>query len=294
MRLVLNPHAGKAGDGAEQLSHWADLPGLCCQAAGGEAHWADALTAAWLLFYAAADLMDSVQDGDALPSPLAQDGQGEALGIATGLYFSAAGILDQLHATPLLKSRAPGVVQDFYRSFMVMTSGQYADLTGGPVDLDGFWKLAEAKSGAFFALGCRAGARLAGDDPRHWKAYGLYGHHLGVIIQVLDELGDIQAPDAATASGQRPQMARSLPVLYALDVLPDAEGKHLRATLQRAPDDPQAAAELVDCLDRCGASTYMQATLDQHRRAALEMLASANPRQPAAGRLQALLEALIR
>ena len=71
----------------KSLSRWVDLPGLCCQAAGGNPEWANDLTAAWILFYSAAHLMDKVQDQDE-PDPWWQKlGPGVALSAATGLYL---------------------------------------------------------------------------------------------------------------------------------------------------------------------------------------------------------------
>jgi hypothetical protein len=46
------------------LSRWADLPQLCCSAAGGGVDRAEYLSLAWKLFYFAADIMDTIQDGD--------------------------------------------------------------------------------------------------------------------------------------------------------------------------------------------------------------------------------------
>ncbi len=171
MRLALT---GKQGSNEKdsKVSRWASLPGLCCQAAGGEAEWADDVTLAWLLFYAAADLMDSVQDQDEPDEWWQEKGPGAALAAASGLYFSGSFALDQLNRKEETAQAAPGVITDFYHTFLTMTSGQYQDLTAEAATLEDYWRQAASKSGAFFQLACLAGARLASSDPAILGAYG--------------------------------------------------------------------------------------------------------------------------
>ncbi|HSF81459.1 MAG TPA: hypothetical protein VLA49_09505, partial [Anaerolineales bacterium] len=87
MRVALFPGRKVKADRYLDL---AGLPALCCQAAGGKPAWADAVTAAWLCFYQAAHLMDSLQDQDEPEPWWTEAGPGVALNVASGLYFSAA------------------------------------------------------------------------------------------------------------------------------------------------------------------------------------------------------------
>ncbi len=278
---------GKKGEASspESLSRWVDLPGLCCQAAGGYPEWADDLTVAWFLFYVAADLMDKVQDEDP-PDPWWQEtGPGAALGAATGIYFSASLALNRLWVNPTTQAAANEIIQDFYNSFMVMTSGQYRGLIEPTPSLDQYWENAAAKSGSFFGLACRCAARLATADPERLSDYYLFGRHLGLLIQVRDDLDDIQPPDEEGAPGQKLEIARSLAVIYALAVLPPEDGDRLRNTLAAAPHDTQAAAEVIRLLNQSNAALYLMTEMERQRQTALNAIRRAAQPSPAREKL---------
>lgn len=269
----------------ESLSRWIDLPGLCCQAAGGYPEWADDLAVAWLLFYVAADLMDKVQDQDQPDSWWEELGAGAALGAATGIYFSASLALNRLWTNPNTQAAANEVVQEFYNSFLVMTSGQYQGLIQPIPTLDQYWEIAAAKSGAFFGTACRCAARLAISDAEQLSDYYQFGHHLGLLTQVRDDLDDIQPPDEDRAPGQKLELAHSLAVIYALAVLPPEEGERLRMNLAAAPQDARAATELIRLLDQSNAALYLMTEMERHRQTALNAIQRAAQPSPARERL---------
>jgi geranylgeranyl pyrophosphate synthase len=242
------------------------------------------------LFYLAAHLMDSVQDRDEPDDWWSESGPAVALNAASGLYFSAAKALAIMHERPAIRQAAAEINRNFYDSFLVMSSGQLLDLTVRSPTLAQYWAYAEAKSGAFFALGCHSGARLASDDPDRLSDFRSFGHHLGLWIQIRDDLGDIQAARVGGPDGRRPALAHSLPVIYAWEVSPDHQRKRIQECLQASPLDEAAARELLSMLDACGASTYLEAELDQHRRLALEALERTDSRPPSGVELAGLLE----
>jgi geranylgeranyl pyrophosphate synthase len=274
----------------EGLSMWASLPGLCCQAAGGDPDWTLDLTAAWLLFYAAADIMDSVQDEDP-PEPWWEHlGPGAALSVASGLYFTAGRALNALHQQEATARAAPEIADDYYNSFLAMTSGQYRELVSDQLSLEAYWENAAAKSGAFFELACRSGARLATDDSERLKAFERFGHHLGLLVQLADDMDDIRAPYEAGSPGQRPGFDRSLPVVYAREVLPQEEGGRLKEYLRQAPSDADAAGKAIALLDQSGASLYMRAEIRRHRERALEALSRTGAGGSSIQELSAMLD----
>jgi geranylgeranyl pyrophosphate synthase len=276
MHLALRGNESSNEQGS-WASRWARLPGLCCQAAGGEAVWADNLSLAWLLYYAAADLMDSVQDKDE-PDEWWQDaGPGAALAAASGLYFSGSLALDQLHQDGNTSHAAADVIKDFFHAFLIMTSGQHLDLTVGVSTLEGYWRLAESKSGAFFKLACQAGARLTSSDPAILRAYGDYGLHLGLLIQVMDDLDDIRQLHNVLPSRLKANIKRSLPFILALEMNPASTQERLVTCLDRADQSQLAADELVALLDECNAAFYVTAEMEHQRQSALAALERANP-----------------
>lgn len=280
-------------DGTDSgLSRFARLPGLCCQAVGGDQYWADGLSLAWYLFYTAADLMDSVQDQD-VPDPWwVELGPAAALNAASGLYFSASKTLGDLHNQLSSRDSADEIINNFYNSFLIMSSGQQRELSNPEPSLEQYWQNTEAKSGMFFALACRNGARLATDDVTRLENLGKYGHHFGLVIQVLDDLDDVRSPEGEESPGQRPELARSLPVVYAMEVSPPTQREHLRKCLALAPIDPKAAKEVLGIIDESGAALYMMTEIERHRKMAAISLDRAEAISPAKEELLLLLQSL--
>ena len=265
----------------EKLPQWTRLPSLCCQAAGGYPEWVDDLTVAWVLFYTAADLMDKVQDQDQ-PDPWWRDlGSGAALSVATGVYFSASLVLNELLRNPITRPSANEIIRDFYNNLLIMTSGQYRELIERVSTLEDYWEYAGAKSGVFFATACRCAARLAIDDQDLLNDFYQFGYHFGLLVQIHDDLDDIQPPTNQAAPGQKKEIARSLAVIYALSVLPPHDCKRLKWSLSKAPTDSIAAEEVVDILNRSNAALYLLTELERHRKLALDAIMRACKPSPA-------------
>lgn len=279
MRRALTGKQGSAGSELK-ISRWASLPGLCCLAAGGDREWADNLTLAWLLYYAAADLMDSVQDNDQPDEWWQEVSPGVALAAASGLYFSGSLALDQLHRDENTTQAASDIVQRFFHAFLIMTSGQHLDLTVGVSTLEGYWRVAESKSGEFFRLACQTGARLASTDQEILSAIGEYGLHLGLLIQVMDDMDDIRWLRSVLPAGHKSKIMRSLPFVYALEMNPSPAREQLMACLENAEKNQDAVDKLVALLDESEAGLYVMAEMEHQRQSALAELERANLLQP--------------
>jgi geranylgeranyl pyrophosphate synthase len=256
---------------------------LCCQAAGGDPCQAEPVTAAWVLLYAAAHLLDSIQDGDPPDAWWEPLGSGPASNVATGLIATTSLLLtsglEPLPSRDLL-------VQDFFQTVLQMSSAQHSDLTVPSPSLEGCWKVAEAKSGAFFGLACRAGARAAGIDEGLVSHYSTYGVSLGLLVQIGDDLGDL----ATVESGQSGHGQLALAAAYLRSVgSPEAPPELLRglqASSSRLSPDPL----VIDRLGKSGAGLYLHTKVHQFRqRGATALRLGAQP-STAVSELLELLE----
>jgi hypothetical protein len=162
-----------ASENQRQLD-WLLLPSLCCQAAGGDPNVTNEVAGAWLLFYTAAHVFDSIEDQDQLEDNLAQWRPGVNINIATGLVISASSILNDLSQRENTREIAHELGQDFFGGILTMASGQHADLVSRQLELKQWYEIAEAKSGSFFSLACRSGARLGTSDPDKINSYSDY------------------------------------------------------------------------------------------------------------------------
>jgi len=258
MRQSLLAQPGSSPASGADRPPWLRLPLLCCQAAGGDPRLAEPASAAWALLYAAAHLLDSTQDADPPEAWWEPLGPGPASNVATGLIATSALLL-----TSGLEPRPSDdvLVRDFFQTMLQMSSAQHKDLTVSSPSLEDCWRMAEAKSGAFFGLACRAGARAAGIDEALVSHYSTYGVSLGLLVQIGDDLGDL----AAVERGQSGHGQLALPVAYLRSVGSPAAQQALRRGLQGSGGGLSPDPLIIDLLGESGTGLYLHAKVHQFR-----------------------------
>lgn len=291
MRLVL-PEPGDKPDSRRDPGRWLILPGLCCQAAGGVLESTLEITAAWTLLYSAAHVVDTIEDGDQDPRVGKLGGAGPAINTANGLFLSAVLQLESLHEKDIPSGLAASITTDFLKTILVMTSGQHRDLINSQLDLNQWWQIAEAKSGEFFSLACRAGAQLGTGDIAKVYAFSEYGFHLGLMLQIIDDLEDFQLLLNSREIPSPGSLDRSLAVAYAYEVLPTGTKKELSQFVRSASSGAGGVDGIFDILDGCGAGMYMVAEIEKHYNLGFACLDKASPTSPASEKLESIIRAL--
>lgn len=241
------------------------LPLLTCQATGGEPVEAVPVAAAWHLFFCAAQLVDDVADQAEIPlSPSL------TINAAFGLTF-----LGQLSLSTADHARSPAahslaLLDLFNRAAVRVVEGQAADLAwdARTATLDDYWHMIGAKGGEWFALACRAGA-LCGFPPHDADRYGTFGYHLGVLIQLSDDLGALWRP---RGRGDLATLDRTLPVVYGLTVGPPAMRDHLVEMLAQPALDDASLDTLRSVLADLGALHYLALQARHHAALARETI----------------------
>jgi geranylgeranyl diphosphate synthase type I len=263
--------------------YWAQLPGLCCQAVGSDPSQADDFTAAWYCLFAAANLMDNIQDEDKPAKWWADWGPALALNVTTSLFF--------LGSMGLSRAAAGNnqALLTYYRRLMGMNIGQYQDLRIEQPRLDQYWSFVRAKSGDFFALACEGGALAGGGDPQVGRLYGEFGSELGIILQIRDDLEWLKILGSGSILEKPGQLRRNLPVIYCLEVSPDSVRQEIGRIIASPSLSDVDLRDLISLLDRSGTPLYIQMELVRHRSAGLAALERAGPREYARDILQRML-----
>ncbi|CAG0935417.1 hypothetical protein TFLX_04256 [Thermoflexales bacterium] len=260
---------------------------LCCQAAGGEAGRAEQLVAAWYLFYFAAHELDSLEDNDAA-ALLSTLGPACTLNTATGHLLTASWLLGSLEEAGIDPRTAHTIRQDFYRTGLQMCAGQHLDLTLTEINLAQCWQISEAKSAAFFALACRSGARLGTTNRDCIDHLGQFGYHLGMLLQISDDVGDLNLGDQAGVTLIHDRW--SLPMAYTWEVLPAAERAQFYEHLQLADKDSRAATRARAQIVASGALIYLGVEAERHKQLAETSLNALGAERPASCELRALVQ----
>jgi geranylgeranyl diphosphate synthase type I len=254
---------------AEELSLRA-LPTLCCQALDVQPQQTQQLSAAWNTLYTALHLLDNIEDGDTPNQVWAAWGAGPTLNFTTGLLASIGLTLDELvdlGATPQV-SRA--LQRDFNRTILGMCAGQHDDLTLQQPTLEQCWTIAEAKSSIFFALACRSAATLAGADVERTQQFEAFGRHLGVLVQITDDISGLWSWEHAS-SDLGAEQRWTLPTAYAMSALGADERARLQTLLSDAasPDAEEQARQMIIA---AGAVLYLATEAQRRYHAALRLL----------------------
>jgi geranylgeranyl pyrophosphate synthase len=219
------------------------LPLASARAVGGAPRRALSVAVACAFLIASMRWFDDAQDRDRGESLCNELGTGRAVNMAAAALTVAWNVLANDDALP------PAVLHSFGRHTVVLAHGQDRDLQGGvPETLDDYWNLMRGKSGAALSLACEAGALAANpQDPSGAVICGRFGAHMGLAMQILDDLDGAFRPDGI---GDIRAGKATLPVLYGLAV--DHPGwAELHGIVSRGHLSARASrvCEILDAID---------------------------------------------
>jgi len=267
-----------------------ELPGLTYLAAGGAGHPPLALAGCCLCVYLGADVLDNVADRE-LPPRWAAHGPAQAT--LTGSTLLAAFALDALGELEASVPVRAVVERALAGALIEMSAGQADDLASegrDDVTLDACEGILLGKSGAQAAFFARAGAIVAGASVDVYEAYARFGRSLGAAGQLASDCGDLFSDDGEVsrdlAAGKR-----TLPIVYALAVLPPDGRETLLGHLDAAPADPNRAGAARQMMLDAGALQYGALRVEVYRARALAALDTAKPLGHVAPTLQRLAAA---
>ncbi len=270
MHQVVPPQALSLPPDAMSLG---SLPRWVCLAGGGDVQQATPLTAAWILLLHAFSIFDNIEDGDIGPD---QPQLPVWLNAAVGLVMTAACALNDLEAVGVGAAAADAIRRTFYPALLPMLAGQHTDLTYASEGedtprLESYWAVTEAKIGIPFGLVCWAAGRVTQEASPWLSALEGFGRDLGLLSQIKDDLMDLwPTPHKRSDLGQGRKL--SLPVVYALNVLPPAEAEALRCCLDAAATSPDAQTQAREQLIASGAALYLTVQAEQVYQRALRRL----------------------
>lgn len=244
------------------------LPTHCCQAVGGDPKLTKSVSSAWRILYFAAYLLDGVADGE---TPVSENGVNTTLAAAC---LSSAGLLltvdDQ---ETILSKTAQSIQSDFQRVVLIACNGQINDLTRTEPTLDQCWQAAREKTGEFYALASRSGARVATDDQECIALYSDFGLHLGMLIQIGDDMNGLWPKNNRRSdlfSGKW-----TLPVAYAMEVSSKSKRELLQHYLGSVNTDPIVEGKARQIIIESGAILYLVTMAEWHYSEARSLLAKA-------------------
>lgn len=194
----------------EQLSTEVALPLAACRSVGGNAKYAVPLTSALLAISISMRILDDLQDRDRAGKLWVVVGSARAFNYATATQFLTFEILRQANYPLPVFHR---IHQSFLSAFLHLSAGQDRDLRGKTKDFEAYWMTIEMKTATAYSLACATGAQLGTNNSDCIRACGLFGHHLGLAVQIFNDMESLWEPDGLTDLDQG---KISLPLLYGM------------------------------------------------------------------------------
>lgn len=253
-------------------ARWALLTCTCCAAAGGRWEHAVPAAAGMELFIAAGDILDDAEDCEEGPLQTLL-GAPRALNVSTGLLLLADACL-------LAGPRGREAARILRDAGLRACGGQHADLAGETqrrTRLEEAVAVTALKSASLVAAACALGAHSAAAGARLGRLCASYGWHLGMAVQLADDIADIH-PDAT----HRTDIALGRPTLpLAYAALQESGGGGL-------VDDARTRADL-----RTNGAAYLTwAVAETHRRLAADIVGALGADPETRRRLLAFLPTL--
>jgi geranylgeranyl diphosphate synthase type I len=194
----------------EPMMPEAILPLASCQAVDGNPQDAVAVSAALITSAACLRILDDLEDQDRPGKLWEQLGTARAWNYACAVHTISFKILNRASFhTPIFQK----INQYFIDFFLTIAAGQDRDLAGVTRTIEDYWVTIEMKIASGYATACATGAMVATENSELIQACGTFGHHLGLAIQILNDMESIWQPDGIT---DLKQGKITLPLLYGL------------------------------------------------------------------------------
>jgi geranylgeranyl diphosphate synthase type I len=235
------------------------------------------------ILYLAAHLLDGSADEESWVGR-----EGLAATLAAACIVTAEHLIDQNYHNELNAEILCSIREDIHRTILTACQGQIADLVETRPSLERCWQIAGQKTAAVYELACRIGAQLATSNRNHHASLGEYGFHLGLMIQIGDDIAGLWSRDGCQSDIARKKW--SLPVAYTMEGSSMSDSKRLQDYLEGADGAPSTEETARQMIMGSGALLYLAAKAERHRLLAEEALKKATCREEARQKLIKILD----
>ena len=186
------------------------FPLASCQAVNGKPEDAVYVSSALVALGVSLRILDELEDQDRPGQLWEKVGSARAWNYASAIHILPFEILSK---APLDYQIIQRISQYCVNAFLRITAGQDRDLAGVTKTIEDYWLTVEMKSSCFVATACATGAIVGTENLELIQACGLFGHHLGLALQIFNDMESIWHPEGKT---DLEQGKVTLPLLYGL------------------------------------------------------------------------------
>jgi len=238
---------------------------LACEAVGGSRKKAMPFTVIPELVHSGTLLIDDIEDNSSLrrgkPATHLLFGVDVAINAGNAMYYLPLVLLFRSNSLP---DKVKGRIYDLYALEMLRLSfGQAMDIYWhrghGNVSQKHYLQMCSFKTGSLARFAAELGAVLGGASKPQIDALGDFATSIGVAFQIQDDILNIKP--ASVEWGKEigddiKEGKRTLMVIHALKVLPDAKAKKLVSLLDLKEKSDAQVKDAIGLLESCGAIDY--------------------------------------
>ncbi len=276
---------------------------LACNALGGQ--WREALpvAAAIELVHNFSLIHDDIQDSSlerrGRPTVWSVWGQPQAINVGDGMHALALSSLLRLGQTGIPHEKTMRAARILGEASLRLCEGQFRDISYEDslgIKVKDYLSMISGKTAALFGCSVEIGAVMATDDESLIAHLRSFGHALGMVFQVHDDVLSIWGDEKATGkpSASDIQMRKkTLPVIYALEKTRGANRERLRQIYRKQTIDPADVEDVLRVLNKLDARRYTQDMSQRYYHQALSELDALDISQPAKAELQTIATFLL-
>ncbi len=264
---------------------------LSCEACGGEWPRAVPAAAAIELIHNFSLIHDDIEDNSPLrrhrPAVWSLWGQAQAINVGDGLFAISRLALQRLTQRGIGPDKVLLVHRIVDQTCLDLTEGQYLDLAfeqQDSVTVDMYMNMIGRKTAALMGCATQLGAVLGTEDDTLVEKYRCFGHQLGLLFQIVDDILGIWGAGESTGKGVGEDIAdrkKSLPVVYALE-----RSEELRQLYRHQRLSPSQQQTALGLLDSVSAREYCEQVAAGQLKLAVETLQSTQIENEAQDRLE--------
>jgi geranylgeranyl diphosphate synthase type I len=252
---------------------------LSCEASGGD--WRQALPAAasielihnFSLIHD--DIEDNSQQRRHRPTIWSLWGEAQAINVGDGLFAVSRLALQRLGERGISPEKVLRAFRIVDQTCLDLTEGQYLDLAFEKqegVTVEMYLDMIGKKTGTLMGCATQLGALLGTDDEGVIESYRSFGHQLGLLFQIVDDVLGIWGAGEATGKGVGEDIVnrkKSLPVVYGIQ-----QSDELREIYRQELMGEAEQQAVMETLDSLSARDYAQSMAASHLALALDALAA--------------------
>jgi heptaprenyl diphosphate synthase len=220
------------------------------------------------------DLLDQAPLRRGLPTLNAKWGNNIALLVGDFFFAKVAATLAELDDSRLISLIAETIGNVCEGETFELLTSHHPE-----IGEDDYFKRIELKTATLLAASCQGGALLGGRPDAEVQAFRDFGHYIGLVFQVVDDILDVTADESQLGKAVGTDLRQglvTLPILYALN--DGINPAPIRAVLQAEANREEDVLEALDLVKRSTAIDRAYARAEELNRKARQALGGISSR----------------